>query len=72
MAQLNESDLSPMIFGARASGTSFSKMPFLYPPGPLVTTRTKEQMFLRGILDNLGVTQMGQAVAARILSLLVP
>ena len=32
---LDENDLSPMILRALASGRSFSRMPFLRPPGPL-------------------------------------
>ena len=63
LAQLEESDISPMILRSLVAGRSFARLPFLCPPHPLVQTHAKERMFLHGILDTKGVTKMGQATA---------
>ena len=63
LAQLEESDISPMILRSIVAGRSFARMPFLCPPHPIVQTRTKEKMFLHGILDTKGVSRMGHATA---------
>ena len=63
LAQLEESDISPMILRSLMAGRSFSRLPFLCPPHPLVQTHAKERMFLHGILDTKGITKMGQATA---------
>ena len=63
LAQLEESDISPMILRSLVAGRSFARLPFLCPPHPLVQTHTKEKMFLHGILDTKGVTKMGHATA---------
>ena len=63
LAQLEESDISPMILRSLMAGRSFARLPFLCPPHPLVQTHAKERMFLHGILDTKGVTRMGQATA---------
>ena len=51
LAQLEESDLSPMILRSLVVGRSFARLPFLCPPHLVVQARTKEKMFLHGILD---------------------
>ena len=63
LAQLEESDISPMILRSLVAGRSFSRLPFLCPPHPIVQARTKEKMFLHGILDTKGVSRMGHATA---------
>ena len=63
LAQLEESDISPMIVRSLVAGRSFARLPFLCPPHPLVQTHAQERMFLHGILDTKGVTKMGQATA---------
>ena len=63
LAQLEESDISPMILRSLVAGRSFARLPFLCPPHPLVQTHAKERMFLHGMLDTKGVTKMGQATA---------
>ena len=65
LAQLEESDLSPMILRSLSTGRSFSRLPFLCPPHPMVQTHAKEKMFLHGILDTRGVTRLGHATACR-------
>ena len=62
-AQLEESDISPMILRSLSAGRSFSRLPFLCPPHPMVQTHAKEKMFLHGILDTKGVTRLGHATA---------
>ena len=62
-AQLEESDISPMILRSLVSGRSFARLPFLCPPHPVVQTHAKERMFLHGMLDTKGVTRMGHATA---------
>ena len=62
-AQLEESDISPMIWRSLVAGRFFARLPFLCPPHPMVQTHTKEKMFLHGILDTKGVTKMGHAIA---------
>ena len=47
LAQLEESDISPMILRSLMAGRSFSRLPFLCPPHPLVQTHAKERMFLQ-------------------------
>ena len=59
-AQLEESDISPMILRSLIPGRPFSRLPFLCPPHPLVQTHAKERMFLHGMLDTKGVTRMGR------------
>ena len=56
LAQLEESDISPMILRSLVAGRSFARLPFLCPPHPMVQTHAKERMFLHGILDTKGVT----------------
>ena len=51
LAQLEESDISPMILPSLVAGRPFARLPFLCPPHPVVQARTKEKMFLHGILD---------------------
>ena len=51
LAQLEESDISPMILRSLVAGRSFARLPFLCLPHPVVQARTKEKMFLHGILD---------------------
>ena len=64
LAQLEESDISPMILRSLMAGRSFARLPpFLCPPHPVVQIHAKERMFLHGILDTKGVTRMGQAAA---------
>ena len=63
LAQLEKSDISPMILRSLVAGRSFARLPFLCPPHPLVQTHAKERMFLHGILDTKGVTKMGHATA---------
>ena len=63
LAQLEESDISPMILRSLVAGRSFSRLPFLCPPHPMVQTHAKEKMFLHGILDTRGVTRIGHATA---------
>ena len=63
LAQLEESDISPMILRSLVAGRSFSRLPFLCPPHPMVQTHAKEKMFLHGILDTRGVTKIGHATA---------
>ena len=63
LAQLEESDISPMILRSLVAGRSFARLPFLCPPHPLVQTHAKERMFLHGSLDAKGVTKMGHATA---------
>ena len=63
LPQLEESDISPMILRSLVAGRPFARLPFLCPPHPVVQTRTKEKMFLRGILDTKGVTRAGTATA---------
>ena len=63
LAQLEESDISPMILRSLMAGRSFARLPFLCPPHPVVQIHAKEKMFLHGILDTKGVTRMGQATA---------
>ena len=63
LAQLEESEISPMILRSLVAGRSFARLPFLCPPHPMVQTHAKERMFLHGILDTQGVTRMGQATA---------
>ena len=60
-AQLEESDINPMILRSLVAGRSFARLPFLCPRHPLVQTHAKERMFLHGILDAKGVTKMGHA-----------
>ena len=63
LAQLEESDISPMILRSLVAGRSFSRLPFLCPPHPMVQTHAKERMFLHGILDTRGVTRIGHVTA---------
>ena len=63
LAQLEESDLGPMILRSLSAGRSFSRLPFLCPPHPMVQVHAKERMFLHGILDTRGVTRLGHATA---------
>ena len=63
LAQLEESDTSPMILRSLVAGRSFARIPFLCPPHPIAQTRAKEKMFLRGVLDAKGVSRMGHATA---------
>ena len=63
LAQLEESDLSPMILRSLSAGRAFSRLPFLCPPHPIVQIHAKERMFLHGILDTKGVTRLGHATA---------
>ena len=63
LAQLEESDISPMILRSLVAGRSFARLPFLCPPHPMVQTHAKEKMFLHGILDTRGVTRIGHATA---------
>ena len=63
LAQLEESDISPMILCSLVAGRSFARFPFLCPPHPFVQTHAKERMFLHGILDTKGATRMGHATA---------
>ena len=57
LAQLDESDMSPMILRSLGAGRPFLRLPFLCPPHPVVQLHTKERMFLHGMLDTRGVTQ---------------
>ena len=59
LAQLEESDISPMILRSLVAGRSFSRLPFLCPP----QTHAKERMFLHGILDTRRVTRIGHVTA---------
>ena len=63
LAQLEESDISPMILRSLVAGRSFARLPFLCPPHALVQTHAKERMFLHGILDTKRVAKMGHATA---------
>ena len=63
LAQLEESDINPMILRSLVAGRSFARLPFLCPPHPMVQTHAKERMFLHGILDTKRVTRMGHATA---------
>ena len=63
LAQLEESDISPMVLRSLVAGRSFARLPFLCPPHPMVQTHAKERMLLHGILDTKGVTRMGHATA---------
>ena len=49
LAQLEESDLSPMILRSLVVGRSLARLPCLCPPHPVAQARTKEKMFLHGI-----------------------
>ena len=64
LAQLEESDINPMIFRSLVAGRSLARLPFLCPTtssgGKL---HTKERMFLHSMLDTKGVTRMGQTTA---------
>ena len=60
LAQLEESDISPMILRSLMAGRSFARPPFLCPPHPAVQIHAKERKFLHGVLDT---TKMGQATA---------
>ena len=64
VAQMGESDLTPMILRSLVAGRSFARMPFLCPRDPSVHLRAKEHMFLHKMLGTRGVTQMGRAFAA--------
>ena len=44
LAQLEQSDISPMILRSLVAGRSFARLPFLCPPHPIVQARTKESM----------------------------
>ena len=57
LAQLDESDISPMILRSLVAGRSFARLPFLCPPHPVVQARAKEKMFLHGVLDYQGRVQ---------------
>ena len=63
LAQLEETDISPMILRSLVAGRSFARLPFLCPPHPMMQTHAKEKMFLHGILDTMSVTRMGHATA---------
>ena len=63
LAQLEESNITPMILRSLVAGRPFSRLPFLCQPHPVVQLHAKERMFLHGMLDNEGVTRMGQALA---------
>ena len=63
LAQLEESDISPMILRSLVAGRPFSRLPFLCPPHQMVQTHAKERMFLHGILDTRGVTKIGHVTA---------
>ena len=63
LAQLEESDISPMVLRSLSNGRSFSRLPFLCPVHPMVHAHAKERMFLHGMLDTNGVTRMGHATA---------
>ena len=56
LAQSEESDINPMILRSLVAGRSFARLPFLCPPHPIVQARTKERMFLHGILNTKGVS----------------
>ena len=58
LAQLDECDLTPMILRSLAASRSFARLQFLCHPDPLAQLRAKERMFLHGMLDSRGVTQM--------------
>ena len=60
---IEENDISPMILRSLVAGRSFSRLPFLCPPHPMVQTHAKERMFLHGLLDTRGVTRTGHATA---------
>ena len=62
LAQLEESDISPMILRSLVAGRSFARLPFSCPPHPLVQMHAKERMLLHGILDTKGVTKMGDRI----------
>ena len=63
LAQLEESDISSMVLRSLVAGRSFARLPFLCPPHPVVQARTKEKMFLHGILDTKGVSRIGTTTA---------
>ena len=63
LAQLEESDITPMILRSLVAGSSFARLPFLCPRHSVVQLHAKERMFLHGMLDANGVTRMGQAAA---------
>ena len=52
LAQLEESDISPMILRSLVAGRSFARLPFLCPPYPLVQTHAKERM-LFGVQEGI-------------------
>ena len=60
LAQLEESDVSPMVLRSLVPGRSFARLPYLCPPHPVVQIHTKHKVFLHGVLDTQGVTRMGQ------------
>ena len=63
LAQLEESDLTPMVLRSLVAGHPFSRLPFLCPSHPVVQLHAKERMFVPGMLDTKGVTRVGRAVA---------
>ena len=63
VAQLEESDLSPMSLRSLVVGRSFARLPFLCPPHPVAQARTKEKTFLHGFLDTEGVSRIGTTTA---------
>ena len=63
LAQLEESDITPMTLRSLVAGRPFSRQPFLCQPNMVVQLHAKERTFLHGMLDNKGVTRMCQAVA---------
>ena len=58
LAQLEEGDISPVILRSLVAGRPFARLPCLCPPHPAAQARTKEKMFLHGILDTKGVTRV--------------
>ena len=64
LAQLEESDISPMILRSLVARRSFARLPFLCPPHPIVQARTKERMFLHGLLDSKGVSRIDMSLHA--------
>ena len=63
LAQLEQSDITPMILRSLVAGRPFSRLPFLCQLYPVVQLHAKERMLMHGVLDNKSMTRMGQAVA---------
>ena len=43
LAQLEESDITPMILRSLVAGRSFARLPFLYPPHSVVQLHAKQR-----------------------------